>query len=222
MLAGGCAYNSVANGKIRSAHAIQENPICNRPRAMRAARSAQPTRSGTATAARAHRADVARLLGAGVWRRRACGVCASRSRPSSPRRTCNVRDHRRRGERSSAVVAQAIADGQVVGWFQGRMEWGPRALGNRSILGDPRRADMKEHPQPQDQAPRVVPPVRAVDAARGGAGLVRERRRRAVHAARCFRSGPSGAEHIPAVTHVDGTGRLQTVTAAVQPALSTR
>src|SRR5208282_4398566 len=42
-----------------------------------------------------------------------------------------------------AMTARAIADGLVVGWFQGRMEWGPRALGNRSILGDPRRADMK-------------------------------------------------------------------------------
>jgi carbamoyltransferase len=40
-------------------------------------------------------------------------------------------------------TATAIADGKVVGWFQGRMEWGSRALGNRSILGDPRRADMK-------------------------------------------------------------------------------
>src|ERR1041384_1287780 len=41
-------------------------------------------------------------------------------------------------------VATAAADGKVMGWFQGRMEWGPRALGNRSILGDPRRADMKD------------------------------------------------------------------------------
>lgn len=41
-------------------------------------------------------------------------------------------------------TARALADGSVVGWFQGRMEWGPRALGNRSILADPRRADMKE------------------------------------------------------------------------------
>src|SRR5207249_8261467 len=41
-------------------------------------------------------------------------------------------------------TARAIAEGLVVGWFQGRMEWGPRALGNRSILCDPRRADMKE------------------------------------------------------------------------------
>ena len=40
-------------------------------------------------------------------------------------------------------LAEAIADGKVVGWFQGRMEWGPRALGNRSILCAPSRADMK-------------------------------------------------------------------------------
>ena len=41
-------------------------------------------------------------------------------------------------------AAELIAEGKIVGWFQGRMEWGPRALGNRSILADPRRADMKE------------------------------------------------------------------------------
>ena len=41
-------------------------------------------------------------------------------------------------------AATAIADGKVVGWFQGRMEWGPRALGNRSILCDPRRGDIKD------------------------------------------------------------------------------
>jgi carbamoyltransferase len=42
------------------------------------------------------------------------------------------------------TTATAITEGKVIGWFQGRMEWGPRALGNRSILGDPRRADMKD------------------------------------------------------------------------------
>ena len=41
-------------------------------------------------------------------------------------------------------VAKAVADGRVVGWFQGGMEFGPRALGDRSIVADPRRADMKE------------------------------------------------------------------------------
>jgi carbamoyltransferase len=41
-------------------------------------------------------------------------------------------------------AAEWIANGMVIGWFQGRMEWGPRALGNRSIVCDPRRADMKD------------------------------------------------------------------------------
>ena len=64
-------------------------------------------------------------------------------------------------------TAQAIADGKVVGWFQGRMEWGPRALGNRSILvrSAPRRHE--GHPQPEDQAARIVPAVRALGARRG-------------------------------------------------------
>ena len=43
-----------------------------------------------------------------------------------------------------SFTAQEISKGNVVGWFQGNMEWGPRALGNRSILGDPRRSDMKD------------------------------------------------------------------------------
>ena len=42
------------------------------------------------------------------------------------------------------LVANEISEGKVIGWFQGKMEWGPRALGNRSILGDPRRTDMKD------------------------------------------------------------------------------
>jgi len=47
-------------------------------------------------------------------------------------------------EKLCKTVAQYIADGKVVGWFQGRMEWGARALGNRSILADPRRKDMRD------------------------------------------------------------------------------
>src|SRR5581483_3169526 len=42
------------------------------------------------------------------------------------------------------LTADLLASGNIVGWFQGRMEWGPRALGQRSILADPRRAEMKE------------------------------------------------------------------------------
>src|ERR1035437_148250 len=56
---------------------------------------------------------------------------------------CSVESVADEGE-LCARTAAAIADGKVVGWFQGRMEWGPRALGNRSIVCDPRRANMKD------------------------------------------------------------------------------
>jgi carbamoyltransferase len=55
---------------------------------------------------------------------------------------CTVYHVHDEGELSSQG-AQMVGDGKVVGWLQGRMKWGPRALGNRSILCDPRRADMK-------------------------------------------------------------------------------
>ena len=67
-----------------------------------------------------------------------------------------------------ARTAADLAEGRAVGWFQGRMEFGPRALGARSILGDARSPCDAEDAQPARQVPRVVPPVRAVRAARGG------------------------------------------------------
>jgi carbamoyltransferase len=99
-------------------------------------------------------------------------------------------------------IAAAIVDGKVVGWFQGRIEWGPRALGNRSIVCDPRRADMK-----------------SICAVRG-----RTFRRRMVRRKRCrafmmqvFQIRPDKRSLIPAVTHVDGSGRLQTVSRRTNP-----
>jgi len=53
-------------------------------------------------------------------------------------------EHHEDFEKLSKKVARLIADGNIVGWFQGRMEWGPRALGNRSILGDPRNPEMQK------------------------------------------------------------------------------
>src|SRR5262249_38860309 len=110
----------------------------------------------------------------------------------------------------------AIADGQVIGWFQGRMEWGPRALGNRSILGDPRRADMKDilnlkikrRESFRPFAPSILPEP-------GADWFGREDDVPFLLQLRPIR--PQRRAQIPTVTHVDGTGRLQTVTAADNP-----
>ncbi len=69
--------------------------------------------------------------------------------PEYPSRRCNdaIRSHGLKCRRVDDVerqTARLLSEGQVIGWYQGRMEWGPRALGNRSILADPRRADMKD------------------------------------------------------------------------------
>ena len=64
---------------------------------------------------------------------------------SSERLTAAARDFDRAGTTLIDTTAQALADGQAVGWFQGRMEFGPRALGNRSILADPRSPDMQKN-----------------------------------------------------------------------------
>ena len=82
------------------------------------------------------------------------------------------------------LLAERIAAGDVVGWFQGRMEFGPRALGNRSIVADPRRARHEGQPQRAHQAPRAVPPVRAVGPRGGDGRVVRPGLPVAVHDAR--------------------------------------
>jgi carbamoyltransferase len=107
-------------------------------------------------------------------------------------------------------VAGRIADGDVVGWFQGRMEWGARALGNRSILADPRRADMREiintkikfREKFRPFAPSIL--EEALDDYFTGA--VPDPFMIQVYPVR-----PEKRAVIPAVTHVDGSGRLQTV-----------
>ena len=92
-----------------------------------------------------------------------------------------------------AAVADLIAAGQVVGWFQGRMEFGPRALGSRSILGDPRDPQDAVADERADQVPRVVPSLRAGRAARPVQRLLRAApgRRPSLHVDR--RAGRRGA-----------------------------
>lgn len=108
------------------------------------------------------------------------------------------------------TAAELLAQGRIVGWFQGRCEFGPRALGNRSILADPRRADMKD---------RINAAVKFREPFRPFAPSVPEEHSDdyfepvggSPYMLRVTRVKPGMAERLPAVTHVDGTARLHTV-----------
>jgi carbamoyltransferase len=113
-------------------------------------------------------------------------------------------------------TADAIARGAVVGWFQGRMEWGPRALGNRSILADPRRADMKELLNTRIKRRETFRPF-APSILEERTGDYFEESYPDPFMIKVYPIRPSKRAEIPAVTHVDGTGRLQTVSRTQNP-----
>jgi carbamoyltransferase len=210
-LAGGCAMNSVANGKIRANTPFQEVYI-------------QPASADNGTA-----------LGAAyfVWNQ-------VLGQPRGP-----VMEHASLGteygdtpdeaifpafdelwrytKRSFGTeaelcraTAQLLSEGNVVGWFQGRMEWGARALGNRSILADPRRADMRD---------LINTKIKFREKFRPFAPSILEEAldEYFVEAApdpfmqQVYQIRPDKRSVIPAVTHVDGSGRLQTVSERTNP-----
>jgi carbamoyltransferase len=119
-------------------------------------------------------------------------------------------------EQMVKAAAQQIAAGNVLGWFQGRMEWGPRALGNRSIVVDPRRAGMKDllnqrikHREPfRPFAPSILEEA---------VGDYFERSYPSPFMNLAYRVRADKQAIIPAPTHVDGTGRLQTVSRKTNP-----
>jgi len=111
-------------------------------------------------------------------------------------------------------TAKLISDGKIVGWYQGKMEWGPRALGNRSILADPRDEKMKDV---------LNEKIKHRESFRPFAPSILEE-----YVSEYFdvdRPSPymllvaniKKPDKIPAVTHVDGTGRLQSVSKQVNP-----
>uniref|UniRef100_A0A7C4RQZ4 Carbamoyltransferase n=1 Tax=Desulfatirhabdium butyrativorans TaxID=340467 RepID=A0A7C4RQZ4_9BACT len=107
-------------------------------------------------------------------------------------------------------VAEAIDAGWVVGWFQGRMEWGPRALGNRSILCDPRRADMKDILNAKIKRRESFRPF-APAILREAVSDWFEQDDEVPFMLQVYPIRSHKRALIPAVTHVNGTGRLQTV-----------
>jgi carbamoyltransferase len=205
-LAGGCAYNSVANGKIKDRTAFRQ---CYLPSAAGDAGGAIGAalavwhRGGARTAPMRHAfwgpsfsdAEHAALI---EERRAAIDAegCAVQ----------RIEDEKKLVE----TAAEAIASGLVVGWFQGRMEWGPRALGNRSILGDPRRADMKDILNLKIKRRESFRPF-APSVLREKVADWFVRDDDVPFMLQVIAIRPERRGQIPAVTHVDGTGRLQTV-----------
>jgi carbamoyltransferase len=113
-------------------------------------------------------------------------------------------------------AARDIADGAVTGWFQGKMEFGPRALGNRSIVVDPRRADMKEILNERIKRREAFRPF-APSILEGHVGDYFEQTHPAPTMLMVYQIRPEKRDEIPAVTHVDGSGRLQTVSRELNP-----
>lgn len=116
----------------------------------------------------------------------------------------------------SEKTAHMLANGKVVGWFQGRAEWGPRALGNRSILCDPRRVDAKDLLNLKIKRRESFRPF-APSIMRERVSSWFEEDADVPFMMQVFQIKPEKRVQIPAVTHVDGSGRLQTVSKESNP-----
>ncbi len=113
-------------------------------------------------------------------------------------------------------TAEAAMRGEVIGWFQGRMEWGPRALGNRSIIGDPRRADMKDILNLKIKRRESFRPF-APSVLQSAVGEWFEQDSDVPFMMQVYQIRADKRAQIPAVTHADGSGRLQTVLESTNP-----
>ena len=123
--------------------------------------------------------------------------------------------YRRESDIASAT-ARELAAGQIVGWFQGRMEYGPRALGNRSILADPRDPGMRDHLNLRVKHRETFRPFApAILAERAGDYF--EDARTSPYMLLSFQSREERRDAIPSVVHVDGSARVQTVDGEANP-----
>ena len=206
-LAGGCAMNSVANGKIRRMTPFRrvyvQSAAGDAGGAIGAAYVVWHRFGGHRSFVMEHAfwgpqfapAEIARLL--------------SERREEIAQSGCAVEEI---GDEEELCrrAATAIAQGAVLGWFQGRMEWGPRALGNRSILCDPRRGDMKAILNAKIKRRESFRPFAPSVLAESVGGWFEEDDA-VPFMMQVFQIREEKRAQIPAVTHVDGSGRLQTV-----------
>jgi len=205
-MAGGVALNSVANGRI-----IKETPI----REVFIQPAAGDGGGALGAALYAYHCALGKprqfLMRHAYW-----GQEFGQGEINDFARGCGMayQTYTREEELLDAVVAELQA-GHVVGWFQGRFEWGPRALGSRSIIADPRRHDMKEivniKIKFREPFRPFAPSVLAESAERFFDLPDAPRHYPARFMLYVVDVKDGQADVLPAITHVDGTARLQTV-----------
>jgi carbamoyltransferase len=214
VLAGGCAYNSVANGKIHLKTPFTHSYI----------QSASGDAGGAIGAACSVWNELKPngnrfLMDHAYWGPQFSSAelreVIAQKRPQLDAEGCQVMEIDDEVELCRRT-AQRIAEGKVIGWFQGRMEWGPRALGNRSILGDPRRVDMKDILNLKIKRRESFRPF-APSILRKAVADWFETDADVPFMMQVFQIRPERRAAIPAVTHVDGSGRLQTVSRDTNP-----
>jgi carbamoyltransferase len=213
VLAGGCANNSVANGKVR-----RETPF------RRVYVHAAPGDAGGAIGAAFvtwHKLGGPRtfVMEHAYWGPAfdddVCANLLESKRGDLEAAGCTVNHVADEAELCQRTAA-AVAEGKVIGWFQGRMEWGPRALGNRSIVCDPRRADMKEILNAKIKRRESFRPF-APSILAEHVGEWFEEDDAVPFMTQVFQIREEKRAQLPAVTHVDGSGRLQSVYAHTNP-----
>ena len=204
VLAGGCALNSAYNGRVLSETGFRHLYVPAAPaddgNAIGAALLAQRRRAGGTPWHPGQHNSAYPYLGSelsseALKRMETLGLPGRVQRP---------------GNGLAKKIASLLASGRVVGWVQGRAEFGPRALGNRSILADPRNPGMPDHLNRIVKFREAFRPFAPAILDEHGPDYFADYQF-SPYMERALRFRPDKAKDVPAVVHVDGTGRLQSV-----------